>query len=67
MPEVIESLENQFEPPSFDVVIINDGSGDGTKDWLDRHSFSIDATVIHQDNAGPAAARNAGIEAGEGD
>ena len=67
MPDVIAALENQYNPPQFDLVVINDGSSDSTKEWLDAHDFTIPTRVIHQPNGGPAKARNAGLDAATGD
>ncbi len=51
----------------WELIIVNDGSTDGTRAWLDRLA-SEDARVrpIHQDNRGLAAARNAGIRVATG-
>ena len=67
LPEVLESLEAQWDAPPFEIVIVNDGSTDGTKEWLEQREFSVPVTVIHQDNAGPASARNRAIESATGD
>jgi len=69
LPEVLLALEAQVEDPAapgFEVVVVDDGSSDGTGDWLARRSFRIPARVLSQANQGPAAARNAGVEAARG-
>lgn len=50
--------------PSFDIVVIDDGSTDNTGAIAAAHPRT---TVIRQDNAGLAAARNAGITAACGE
>jgi GT2 family glycosyltransferase len=50
-----------------EIVVVDDGSGDGTALWLDRHAADFGLTVIHQENAGPALARNRGVRASTGE
>jgi len=47
----------------FEVIVVNDGSTDGTRPWLDTQRRSYELRAIHQENSGPARARNAGVEA----
>ncbi|WP_158794158.1 glycosyltransferase family 2 protein [Granulicella sp. L60] len=58
----LEHLEAQTLT-NFDVIVINDGSTDGTKAALteiqQRSPFRLQ--VLHQQNAGPARARNVAI------
>ncbi len=49
----------------LEVIVIDDGSSDGTLDVLSRYGKRIG--VISQSNAGPAAARNRGVIAARGD
>lgn len=53
--------------PSFEVVCVDDGSCDETSEVLERYRCRDDRVlVIRQDNAGLAAARNAGVKAARG-
>jgi glycosyltransferase involved in cell wall biosynthesis len=49
----------------LDVVVVDDGSTDGTAAVLARYGARI--TVIAQENAGPAGARNTGLAHARGD
>jgi hypothetical protein len=51
--------------PSLDLVVVNDGSTDGSIDVIRRHA--IDSTIIDQPNRGHVAACNAGFAASRGD
>ena len=60
----IQSVINQSLQP-FEVIIIDDGSNDGTKDWV-KESFQ-DIRYIYQKNQGVSSARNKGIKYACGD
>jgi GT2 family glycosyltransferase len=60
---VLKSLEQQDYPrDQFRVVVVSDGSTDGTHEYLKGLTTSLDLTPIIQKNQGPAAARNRGIQ-----
>ena len=68
LERVLCALEQQTcGVDAFDVVVVSDGSTDDTKDYLDALQTSLAITVEHQANAGPAAARNRGVELATGD
>jgi glycosyltransferase involved in cell wall biosynthesis len=62
-------FEQTVAPGAYEVVLVNDGSRDATRDVsaaaLERAPCPF--TVIHQANAGLARARNAGIAAARGE
>lgn len=66
LPDVLDALELQENAPSFEVVIVNDGSTDDTQAFLDAREFKIPVTIHHQENAGPAEARNVGVDRARG-
>jgi len=59
----LKSLETQTIT-RFSVIVVNDGSTDGTKAALADilKTSPLELRVIHQENAGPARARNIAIE-----
>jgi glycosyltransferase involved in cell wall biosynthesis len=61
--EMIESVEAQTFR-DFEIVIVNDGSTDDTREILGNIKNSK-VRVIHTDNRGPAAARNTAIESAQ--
>lgn len=56
-------LEQSY--PHHEVIVIDDGSTDATKDVL--HEFDGHITYLYQQNSGPSAARNAGIKVARGE
>jgi len=61
--QAIESVLAQTYT-DYEIIVVNDGSPDNTKEVLDQ--FEDQITAIHQENKGVAAARNAGIKAAKG-
>ncbi len=67
---LVQSLQNQtIDHSLFEFIIVDDGSTDQTKsiidDWENKSDFKI--KYFCQDNKGPGAARNLGIEKSRGD
>ena len=59
----LDSLERQTLR-KIELILVDDGSDDGTGEWMDRRAAE-DAriVVIHRENGGLSAARNTGIKA----
>ncbi len=52
----------------YEVVLVDDGSTDGTLEWLESNKNEFLHVRSHaQDHMGPAAARNLGVEQAKGD
>ena len=64
---VVQSLARQREAPSFEVVVVVDGSTDGSAHALRRLEPAFPLTVVEQPNRGAAAARNAGASRARGE
>jgi glycosyltransferase involved in cell wall biosynthesis len=64
---ICRTLDNLFEQtyPNFEMIVVDDGSTDDTLSALHRYGDKIQ--VISQKNAGPAAARNRGVNTSRGE
>lgn len=61
--ECLESVANQQSDIPLEVIVVDDGSSDDTRDKV--RAFS-GVRLLEQENAGPSAARNRGIAAASG-
>jgi glycosyltransferase involved in cell wall biosynthesis len=60
---VITALEQQAYPAdAYEVIVISDGSTDGTDAYLETYRSAMRLRWLPQVNKGPAAARNAGVQ-----
>jgi glycosyltransferase involved in cell wall biosynthesis/peptidoglycan/xylan/chitin deacetylase (PgdA/CDA1 family) len=63
----LEALSRQTQPTTdFEVIVVVDGSTDGTREMLAHLNSPYPLNVIWQENSGQCAARNRGIEAARG-
>ena len=69
LQRVVAAIGRQARPPAceVEVVIVDDGSEDGTGQWLRRRFWEGSFKVVEQTNSGPARARNRGVEAATGE
>jgi GT2 family glycosyltransferase len=67
LQRMLDALADQTYPREcYEVVVISDGSTDGTDEYL-RSAPPMGVVFDSQENAGPAAARNRGIELARGE
>ena len=67
LARTLDSLRQQSLPPqSFEVVVVDDGSTDGTGGIADQ-TFPFTFRYVRQPNQGASAARNHGAETSRGD
>jgi len=67
LPRCIESILAQTHPDT-EIIIINDGSTDKSGEICNGYKAQFkNIRVINQENSGEGAARNAGLDAAEGD
>lgn len=68
LKRVLAGLEQQTVPPgSFEVVVVSDGSTDGTDRFLSQYTGELRLVPVLQPNRGVAAARNNGFRQAGGD
>lgn len=71
LEKCLKALENQdYRPPvaDYEVVVVDDGSTDGTLEWLETQARDFPHVRPYaRDHQGPAAARNFGVERARGD
>ncbi len=63
LQRAIDSVLSQTFKP-YEIIIVDDGSKDGTKEWLLQNYPSVQ--YIHQPNNGVSSARNKGIQISQG-
>jgi len=64
--ECLESLVNQKTEYIYEMILVNDGSTDGTAKMLESYSKNEKIKIIHQQNGGISRARNKGLEVAKG-
>lgn len=68
LARVMERLGQQsLSPDHYEVIVVDDGSRDGTAQWLRQRAFPFRFQMHWQANGGPARARNTGVRAARGE
>lgn len=67
LPQLLRTLESQTFK-EFEVILIDDGSSDGTHAWIEKYFRESVLTYqyVYQDNGGPYKARNNGLKHAKG-
>ena len=69
LKKCLSAIENQtVYKDCFELVVVNDGSTDGTEEFLEEYENRTDLNFqyINHENSGPALARNMGLKSAQG-
>lgn len=68
---LVECLEafcrQELRPGTFEIVLVDDGSSDGTDACLSALEYPVPVTHLRRENGGLSAARNTGLEVARGE
>ncbi len=68
LDKAVTSVISQTEFDSVELILVNDGSTDGSEKLCETYAAEYDnILVIHQKNAGVSVARNSGLDAAKGE
>lgn len=65
--EAVRAIAGQDLDQPFEIVVVSDGSTDGTESALADLDLAVPLRVITQENGGPASARNRGVAEARGE
>ena len=64
--QCLESLRHQTDAPTFEVIVVDDGSTDPTPEFIRTPNQGYSLTLVKQSHAGIPASRNRGVRASQG-
>lgn len=65
--ELLDSLTKQTYKDAFEVVIIEDGSKEDSREVVGKYEDSLDVSYYYKANSGPGSSRNYGMERAKGE
>lgn len=65
--KAVKAIAEQSLDQPFEIVVVSDGSTDGTEAALAALDLGVPLRVFTQDNGGPASARNRGVAEAQGE
>src|ERR1700680_1026443 len=66
LDQCLRSLQQQMNGPSFEVIVVDDGSKEEASGFIRRWTQCYPLTVVREDHAGISAARNRGAQISKG-
>ena len=66
LSDCIDSVLAQQTGYRYEVIVVDDGSTDGSREILQRYEGAGQIRLVHQENSGTAKARNGGIDQSNG-
>jgi glycosyltransferase involved in cell wall biosynthesis len=66
LDQCLQSLARQTGGPSFEVIVVDDGSSEAAPDFIRRWTECYPLTIIGHSHAGISVARNRGVQASQG-
>lgn len=68
-PFLVQAVSSALKQtaPTFEIIIVNDGSTDETPTIAEHLARDDSITVLHKANGGLASARNTGLDVAKGD
>lgn len=68
MGKTLESIfQTDASPEDFEVIVVNDGTPDGSMDVVRQYNDRPNLTILERENQGLSSARNAGLDRSRGE